>query len=48
VTGKAQVSQVELGPLDAVILDNPADSRDLRLETQEPCFVIEIFASASH
>jgi len=48
VTGKAQVSPVELGPRDAVILDNPADSRDVRLETQEPCFVIEIFASASH
>lgn len=48
VTGKAQVSQVELDPLDAVILDNPVDSRDLRLETQETYFVVEIFASASH
>ncbi len=48
VTGKAQLSQVELDPLDAVILDNPADSLGLRVETQEPFFVIEIFASASH
>jgi len=48
VTGKAQVSQVELDPLDAVILDDPARSRDVRLETREPCFVIEIFGSASH
>lgn len=48
VTGKAQVSQVELAPLDAVILDDPADSRDLRLETKEACFVIEIFALAGH
>ncbi|WP_312404519.1 HutD family protein [Rhizobium sp.] len=47
VTGKAQVSQVELDPLDAVILDEPAHSRDVRLETEEPCFVIEIFGSAS-
>jgi environmental stress-induced protein Ves len=48
VTGKAQMSQAELDPLDAVILDNPAGSRDLRLETEQPCFVIEIFASASY
>ncbi|GGG03166.1 hypothetical protein GCM10010924_34710 [Rhizobium wenxiniae] len=48
VTGKAEVSQVELDPLDAVILDEPAQGRDLRLETREPCFVIEIFGSASH
>lgn len=48
VTGKAQVSKVELDPLDAVILDEPAHSRDVRLETEEPCFVIEIFGPASH
>ena len=48
VTGKAQVSKVELDPLDAVILGDPAQSRDVRLETQEPCFVIEIFGPASH
>lgn len=48
VTGKAQVSQVELDPLDAVILDEPAHSRDFRLETQKACFVIEIFGPASH
>ncbi|WP_313604379.1 HutD family protein [Rhizobium sp.] len=48
MTGKAQISQVELGPLDAVILDDPAHSRDVRLETREACFVIEIFGPASH
>lgn len=48
VTGKAEVSQVELDPLDAVILEEPAQSRDVRLETEEPCFVIEIFGPASH
>lgn len=48
VTGKAQVSQVELDPLDAVILDIPADSGELRLETEQPCFVVEIFAPARH
>lgn len=47
VTGKARVSKVELDPLDAVILDGPAQSRDVRLETEKPCFVIEIFGSAS-
>ncbi|MGA1832593.1 HutD family protein [Rhizobium wenxiniae] len=47
VTGKTQMSQVELDPLDAVVLDKPADLRDLRLETEQPYFVIEIFASAS-
>jgi len=47
VTGKAQVSQLKLDPVDAVILDEPTQCRDLRLETREPCFVIEIFGQAS-
>lgn len=47
VTGKARMSKAELGSLDAVILDSPKDICGLRLETQEPYFVIEIFASAS-
>jgi uncharacterized protein len=46
-TGKAQVSQLELDPLDAVILEELAQSRDVRLETEAACFVIEIVGPAS-
>ncbi|TNM61667.1 HutD/Ves family protein [Aliirhizobium smilacinae] len=47
VTGNAKVAQVELNSLDAMILENATECGELRIETPESYFVIEIVASAS-
>ncbi len=47
VTGHAKIAQVELDPLDAMILENATDCGGLRIETLEPYFVIEIVALAN-
>ncbi len=47
VTGHANVAEIELNSLDAMILEKGTESGGLRIETLEPYFVIEIVALAS-